>query len=230
MKTTHDIISRLPELPLEPFQVAGTLGRSDRGPYLTIRPHSQPPPKPSVSSPSTAALAKKSSFRTRTYFTQVTYPRLHCYEPGDLVAGVTMEVPEVDARLGKSRGEAPPTIAALARNERFYKLSTFNDVKLPHPYWCSVRYGPWLAIATERESCVDGEPNFWELFIVEVPEVGVTWYGAWEDIPPYQSLQVAMGDRWLKNEESGPCDGFKWCATTQSYIPVNVNCQNAHPA
>jgi len=42
MSTTYDLINRLAELPLEPFEVAGTLDRSDRGPFLTIRPHKSP--------------------------------------------------------------------------------------------------------------------------------------------------------------------------------------------
>jgi hypothetical protein len=223
MKTPRDIIDRLPELPLEPFEVAGTLGQSKRGPYLTIRPHSRPAPKSPVS-PSLAG-PNKSSFSTREYATWVTYPRLHCYDPGDLLAGMTLNV---DQALGDWRSETHSHMAGLAQRERLYKLSTFNGVKLPHPYWCSVRYGPWLAIAIERESCIYGESNFWELFIAEVPEVGLSWYGAWEDMPPYPSLQV-MRDKTLVSEEPGCCAGFKWCATTRSCIPEHVNCADAEP-
>jgi hypothetical protein len=37
MKSIHESINRLPELPLEPFEVAGKLAHADRGPFLTIK-------------------------------------------------------------------------------------------------------------------------------------------------------------------------------------------------
>ena len=86
-ETTADILGALPELPLEPFEVAGKLGRSDRGSYLTIRANQRPVPKPPVNPPP----AKNKSFYTiRQYYTQAIYPRVICYDPGDLLAGATM--------------------------------------------------------------------------------------------------------------------------------------------
>ena len=81
-----------------------------------------------------------------------------------------------------------------AVQERFYKLTSLKSVPFHHPLWCSVKYGPWLAIAKETESCIDGAPATWEFSIVEVPEVSLLWFGYWEDMPAYPSLQVIMGD------------------------------------
>lgn len=224
MDKTADIIRRLPEFPLEPFELAGVLDHSDRGPYLTIRPHPQTAPTPPVTSPSAAL--KKSSHAIRKYFTQAIYPRVICHDPGDLLVGFRMDLGQAPAGEGS---ETRPDVAALARRERFYKLSTFKKVELPRPYWCSVKYGPWLAIAVERESCIDGDQNLWEFFIVEVPEVALTWYGEWDDMPPYPSLQVTMGDKVLASQERHCCAEFEWCATTQSCIPMAVDCQDAYP-
>ncbi len=221
MSTIHEIISRLPELPLEPLEVAGKLGYADRGPFLTIRPYERPAPiKPE---PTPQAL-KKPEFEKRSYFAQVLYPRLICHDPGDVVVNLLRNLDQ-----DETGGQPQTDVVAIARRERFYKLSTFNGVRFPQPYWCSVKYGPWLAIATEEESCILGGPSRWELFIVEVPEVSLIWYGKWEDIPPYPSLTVIMGDRVLAGWTRQCCPGYKWCNTTQSCIPLNVNCQDPVP-
>jgi hypothetical protein len=223
MSTSHDLINCLPELPLEPFEVAGTLDRSDRGPFLTIRPHKFPAPDP----PTVQTLApSKSSFTIRKYFTQAIYPRVICFYPGDLLVGPSMNVAP-QPHPGRDR---PPTdIVALAGQERFYKLTSLKSVPFHDPLWCSVKYGPWLAVATETESCIFGEPSRWDFFIVEVPEVSLVWFGNWNDMPAYPSLQVTMGDLVLAEQHFSCCSGFKWCPTTQSCIPFSVPCQDPVP-
>lgn len=222
MSTSHDLINRLPELPLEPFEVAGTLDRSDRGPFLTIRPHKSPAPDPPTAQP---LAPSKSGFTVRKYFTQAVY-RVICYYPDDLLVSPGMKV----APQPHPGRDCPPTdIVALAGQERFYKLTSLKSVPLHDPLWCSVKYGPWLAIAKETESCTAGVPPTWEFYIVEVPEVSLVWSGNWEDIPPYPSLQVVMGDLKLAAHEYQCCSGFQWCPTTQSCIPLSVPCQDPIP-
>jgi hypothetical protein len=224
MSTPHDLVHRLPELPVETFEAAGTLERSDRGPFLTIRPPKRAAPEP----PTPATLAPpKSSFTTRKYFAWALYPRVICYDPGDLVVGLTMDVsppPQPD------RDRPPTDLVLLARQERFYKLSSLRSRPFRHPLWCSVKYGPWTAAVTETESCLDGVPNRWEFFIVEVPEVFLTWLGEWEDIPAFPSLTVVMGSLALSSQSHSCCPGFQWCPTTQSCIPLEVTCQDPIPA
>jgi hypothetical protein len=227
--TTRDFIDRLPELPLEPFEVAGTLDRSDRGPFLTIRPHKSPAPKsPAPKRPTATPLAKsKSSYTIQKYWTQAIYPRVICCIPGDFLDGLEINV---DPQPVPRRDRPPTDIAALAGQQRFYKLSSLKGVPFKDPLWCSVKYGPWLATAIETGSCFDFVPSQWEFFIVEMPEVSLVWSGNWGDMPAYPSLWVTMGDRVL----AGPpqtigCDGFKWCPTTQSWIPQGVNCQDSIP-
>ena len=153
------------------------------------------------------------------------YPRVICQDPGDLVAELPLNSSHADRR------DRPTTdFAALAKRERFYKLSALDGVRFRQPYWCSVKYGPWLAVVVERESCITGEPNSWELVVVEVPEVSLRWYGRWEDIPPFPSLTVIMGDLAPAGHTTQCCPGYKWCQTTESCIPFAVDCQDQVPA
>lgn len=223
MGAADDLVRRLPELPLETFEAAGTLERSDRGPFVTIRPRRQPVPDPP---PAPANAAPKSSFTTRKYFAQAIYPRVICYDPGDLVVGLTMDI-EPPPFPGRDR--PPIDVAVLAGQERHYKLSALQSVPFRHPLWCSVKYGPWLAVVIETESCTQGVPNRWEFVIVEVPDVFLVWYGEWEDMPPFPSLTVIMGDLAPAGHQTSCCPGFKWCPTTQSCIPLQVNCPDPVP-
>ena len=224
MSAVPDVLRRLPELPQETFEAAGTLQRSDRGPFVTLRPHNpaapQEPPVP-------ANAPSKSSFTVRQYFTQALYPRVICYDPGDLVVGLAMSF---DPQPFPGRDRPPTDVAALAGQERFYKLSALESAPLKNPLWCSVKYGPWLAVAEETESCLEGMPNKWKFFIVEVPEVALIWFGEWTDMPAAPSLTVIMGDLVLAGYERFCCPGFQWCPTTQSCIPLQVDCQDPLPA
>ena len=228
MKTVREVIKRLPELPLETFEVAGKLDYGDTGPFLTIRPHEFPTPK---KPPTTLPLAPKSEFSIRDYFVQVLYPRVVCTDPGGILGGgvIKADLAKLQNPGGPPAGPRPDRIA-LAKHERHYKLSSFRGAKLQLPLWCTVKHGPWLAAVRETESCITGEPNFWVLSIVEIPQVTLTWYGLWTDIPAYPNLTVIMGDLSLAAQTSQCCGGFQFCATTQSCIPIQVPCKDNVPA
>jgi hypothetical protein len=146
-----------------------------------------------------------------------------CWDPGDLVVGLSMDVTPPPH---PGRDKPPTDLAVLARQERFYKLSALGSRPFRHPLWCSVKYGPWTAAVSETESCIDGEPNRWEFYVIEVPEVAMLWYGTWEDIPAFPSLTVVMGSLSMSGQTHSCCSGFQWCATTQSCIPLQVDCQD----
>lgn len=224
MSNTRDLIDRLPELPIEPFEVAGSLDRSDRGPFVTIRPHKFAEPDRPTAQP----LAKsRSSYAVRKYYTQAIYPRVICYDPGDLIGDLKLDL---DPQPLPGREQPPADISALAGYERFYKLSSLKSKPFRNPLWCSVKYGPWLAVAKETESCFDGIPSRWEFCIIEIPEVSLVWFGRWEDMPAYPSLWVTMGDRVLAAPPRQLCcAGYYWCPTTQTCIPQGVNCQDPFP-
>ena len=223
MSAVHDLFRRLPELPQETFEAAGALERSDRGPFVTLLPHMPPAPQ---EPPVPANAPSKSSFRVSRYFTQATYPRVFCYEPVVQLEGPAMSL-EPQPFPDKDR---PATdVVALAGQERFYKLSALKSFELRNPLWCSVKYGPWLAVAKETESCISGVPNQWEFSIVEVPEVTLLWFGEWEDMPDVPSLTV-IGGLVLAGQQTFCCAGFKWCPTTQSCIPQQLDCQEPIPA
>ena len=224
MTIKSHLIDRLPELPVEAFEAAGTLERSDRGPFITLRPPKQPEP---VRPTSTSRAPNKSSFLTRKYFAWALYPRVICYDPGDLVAGLEMNI---DPPPHPGRNLPPTDLAVLARQERFYKLSSLQSRVFQHPLFCSVKYGPWTALVSETESCIDNVPNQWEFFIADIPQVGMIWFGTWEDIPSFPSLTVVMGSLAQSSQTSQCCAGFQWCPTTQSCIPLQVTCQDPVPA
>jgi hypothetical protein len=217
-------IDQLPDLPVETFEVAGQLGYADNVPVVTIRPHKFPAP---VKPPGTLAAVKKSDAALRKYWAQVTYPRVICQHPDD----VFTEHGELFVEQGsRDSDKANADVAAIAERERFYKLTKLKSTKLKTPLWCSVKYGPWLAIVVEQESCISGAPSLWQLAIVEMPQVALSWYGHWEDIPSYPLLNVIMGDLVLFDQSVQCCPGYKFCPTTMSCIPNAVPCQDVVPA
>jgi hypothetical protein len=223
MSAVDDLFRRLPELPRETFEAAGTLERSDRGPFVTLRPHTPSAPE---APPAPANAPSRSSFTVSRYFTQATYPRVVCYEPVVQLESLAMSV---EPQPFPDRDRPPTDVVALASQERFYKLSALKSLDLRSPLWCSVKYGPWLAVAKETESCTFGVPNQWEFSIVEVPEVTLVWFGEWEDRPDVPSLTV-IGGLVPAGQQTSCCAGFHWCPTTQSCIPLQVDCQDPIPA
>ena len=235
MRKASDPIAALPELPLKALELGGKLAHARRGPYLTIMPPERPDPTPPKRVITATPLAPTSSFEIRKYFTQAIYPRVICHDPGELISGVVM------ARSAKSSGRAKKGVAdraaamsagdltALAEREAHYKLTKLDGRKLHHALWCTVKYGPWLAVAKETESCIAGEANRWEFWIVEVPEVSMVWYGQWLDQPTLPNLTVIKGDLAPAGVTRQCCAGYKWCPTTQSCIPNTVTCQQPTP-
>jgi hypothetical protein len=229
MRKDRYSIDALPELPVEVFEVAGTLAHAKRGPFLTIMPPAQPVPAPPK--PPAVPLAPISSFEVRKYYTQAIYPRVICIDPGDLISDVAF-----DPTSGGGGGDDPrgdvfgrADLATLARREQQYKLTTLHGNRLHHALWCTVKYGPWLAVVYETESCITGEPNRWEFWIVEVPEVYMVWYGQWLDQPSLPNLTVIKGDLAPAGVSRQCCPGYHWCPTTQSCIPIQIECKPPVP-
>jgi hypothetical protein len=179
------------------------------------------PPPPTPQGPT------RSSYTTRHYFAWVTYPRLVCNDPGELVDGL-----QVAARMGEPPAQESQTadLVSLASDVRHYRLSALGDRKFSRPLWCTVTYGPRLAAVTETESCTDGEANRWELAIMESPEVGAVWYGTSADMPAVPSLAVYWNTLVLaKQDKPTCCPGYFWCQTANGCLPNGVRCQEATP-
>ena len=224
-------IDDLPELPLEPFQVAGKLAHAKRGPFLTIVPSTVAVPEPPAPKPSALPLVPTPSFETRQYYTQAIYPRVICHDPGAFLDGVFLDPTTGGSDRPNERPDVAgsPDLAALARREQHYKLSAWNGTTFHNTLWCTVKYGPWLAIAKETESCIVGAPHRWEFWIIEVPEVAMVWFGQWLDQPSFPNLTVIKGNLALSHVSRQCCAGYKWCPTTQSCIPIQVDCQTPVP-
>jgi hypothetical protein len=235
MYTARDVMAELPELPLEPLQLSGRLARSRRGPYVTVigdpRPEPTPPPPPPQAVP-------RGQYDIRSYWAQVTYPQVICVFPGDFIdsvldvgsdaAGPATMAPHAghDAGAVSRRGVDPARLPA----ERHFKLSALDGQKLRHALFCTVKYGPWLAQVKETESCIDGVPSRWELVVLGIEGLQMAWYGTWLDQPTLPNLTVIKGDLAMSGHVTLCCPGNKWCPTTQSCIPMQVNCQPIVPA
>lgn len=222
MSNRRDVIAALPELPLEPLELGGTLAHARRGPYVTIVPHERPVPAPPPQPPSPAV--SRSTYEIREYFTWVTYPVVHCHSPGELLEGLALHDGTTEAPAAQN------DLKAIAGKERHYKLSALNGVRFQNPLFCTVRGGPWTAFVEETESCTDGVPNRWELAVYGISGVGMVWYGQWLDQPTIPNLTVIRGSLSLTNVTRQCCAGYNWCPTTQSCIPQRVNCEPAVPA
>ena len=233
MSTGHDLIEALPELPLEAFELAGKLTHARRAPYLTIMPPPRPapsPPKPSA--PPSLPHLSTPSFQIRKYWTQAIYPRVICLNPFRFSDEIVLDAAPDAGTGGTGRPDVTghTDLAVLAKHEVHYKLSALNGIKVVPPFWCTVKYGPWLGLAVETESCILGAPNRWEFVIVEMPQVGMIWDGDWLDQPTLPNLTVIKGDLQMFAASTSCCAGAKWCPTTQSCIPNQVNCGGNVPA
>lgn len=228
MDTVREKIKRLPELPVEPFEVAGKLGFSDKMPVVTIRPRKfRIPKKPKPRPPSTFG-PNKSQYSIRKYFVWVTYPRVVCQPPPNEQFNTATLFKDEG---GENRDGSPipeSNIESTSKKVRYYKLTKLNGRRLRDLFWCSVKYGPWSAIVLEEESCLN-IPNSWFLYIVEMPQVWLRWYGLWNDIPSYPSLQVIMGTLAMFGQSHSCCPGYKYCPPTGSCIPLQVKCMDTFP-
>jgi hypothetical protein len=226
------LIDSLPELPLEPFEVAGKLGRSRRGPFLTILPPARPAPTP----PKVVALPHqplKASFFTNTFFAQALYPRVICHEFGsDVFEDFALDPVPDDGGGGPGPGsvvDRHADLMVLARHERHYKLSALNGTRLALPFWCTVKHGPWLCSVKETESCITGAPSTWELIVLDIPEISMVWFGEWLDQPTLPNLTVIKGNLAPHNSVPSCCPGHKLCFNTMSCIPNAVPCDPPIP-
>jgi hypothetical protein len=225
MTRFRGFVSRLPELPVETFETLGVLDYAQDAPVLTIKPYRPQAPVPPTPPPASIPRSRACS---RKYLTQVLYPRVRCYPSPD--PGPVGLLALLDQKQPSAVSENEMDLEVVARRERFYKLTQLKGAALGSPHWCTVKYGPWSAIAIEEEACTVGLPNHWTLSVVEIPEIVLEWYGTWQDVPPYPSLQVITGDLTLFKEQCSCCPGFHWCPTTNSCIPVLVDCQDPLPA
>jgi hypothetical protein len=218
-----DSLRRLPELPIELFELSGKLGYSDIAPVITVKPNRSPLPdaRPEVA----PHIPTKPSRSIRTYSTWVIYPHVVCYpwkEP-EATASIKMENNEVGLRANALDMET------LSRSRRYYKLSSLHGRPLETPWGCVVHYGPYLATVTESESCFFDDPATWTLYAWNL-DIELTWRGRWEDIPSFPNLVVVMGA--LSNPTQSPpqcCPGFNWCSTSMSCIPSQMDCMDNIP-
>jgi len=210
-KRTPSLVDNLPELPSE---LAETLTLSTSGTQLVGKPVRVNTPAPPIQNPHAAA---KSSHAVTEYDVFAAYPLTICQDPTPASTMMARSAP-VAAKAGKGNG---PTEALP---DRYFKLTPKRGAAvnpLEHDFFCHVHYGPWTAKVHEEESCLDGGPN---RFTLNVVNVELVWYGAWEDVPQTPPLEVFLGTRVLRHVSYPCCSGFQWCSSANSCRAQNLPC------
>jgi hypothetical protein len=136
------------------------------------------------------------------------------------LAELPVEAFEVAGKLGFS--EKMPGITI---DTNFVPLRSLKSSLLLIP-----NKSQYSILVREEESCSFYVPTSWLLYIVEIPQVFLSWYGLWNDIPPYPSLQVIMGTLALFDQSHLCCPGYQYCPPTGSCIPLQIKCQDTFPA
>lgn len=225
MSKSKYTIDQLPELPLETLKLGGELEFSSTEPVLTLK---APPITPPDEISPTPTAVPTSQHAVRQYITQATYPRVVCHPLPELFE---LAVEAVFEREQKPLRESRADLHELAGQTHYYKLTRHEVAKKSGPLFCTVKYGPWAAVAREEESCFIGVPSRWTFHIVEMPQVALIWDGEWMDIPVhlYPNLHVITGDLHKVGEAYPCCDGYEWCPTTGSCIQANEECKDPWP-
>ncbi len=208
----------LPELPLRLFERHATLKINGVAPVLTNVPNPVDPPDP----PPTPQDIPLGSTYKRTYLTQVTYPKLVCYERGHLIQ-------EVAWRANTYSDRGPGDASSAASDVKMYKLTGLTDERFKFGYFCTVHYGPFSAIVVENGPCIEGQSPRWELTVPSIPGLFLIWYGQWQDLPSYPDLHVLQSDLYLHKEEFSCCPGYTFCVHTGACLQDTIECKEPIP-
>ena len=220
MSKHSDILSRLPELPLEPFELSAKLDYSEHAPVITNRFEAITVTPATIPTPHAP---NRSSHETRRYFAWILYPHVVCTPVPDL---------EVMARVNTAPGKGPPPshagdLAAIADTRLFFKLTKFRGTDLATPWGCEVRYGPWFGIIDYTESCSDAIPDHWVLYAPGMT-ISVSWEGAADDMPSVPNLTVLWDPGQPASVQVQCCPGFYFC--NGGCIPNQIPCPGHVPA
>lgn len=237
MTSPKPSIHDLPELPVAVLELGGRLEYSPTEPVITIRPPIQTEPWSEHGYEREDAVAHcppiAERYRRR-YVTQVIYPRVTCYPltaPTDrVVERAVRESRRDDDDRSHDRADR------FVQRMRFYKLSSFQEIKLAEPYYCTVHGGPWSATVTETQSCdvvgaCQRAPNRWVIEVSGLPELGLVWEGTWEDIPlhVHPTMSVLTNDLHLVSESWECCPGFRRCEPNGPCIDQVIPCTGNDP-
>ena len=218
MKQSQSILDRLPELPVELFELSAKLGYSDSLPVITNIPTRITGERPKL--PVKAAAGPVKAVYKKHWFGWITYPKVVChYVPEPLPTALAFKnvVPEHGGIFD---------LGAIADTRRFYRLTRFEGADLAFGWICQVRYGPWFVKVREEEQCVGS--SIWYLDASD-PEIHLSWWGTWEDRPEMTNLQVIVDINGIAQLEGPTCCEGSYCATTMSCIPSGVTCMDQHP-
>lgn len=202
MSRNADLLSRLPELPLEAFELSAKLDYSESAPVITNRFKAITVKRAAIPTPHAP---NRSSHELKTYWAWVIYPHVVC---------TPMPEPEVMGRVSLEPRNPPPRhardLAAIAEQRLFFKLSRLHNVDLATPWGCEVRYGPWFGLITYKQTCFDGEPDEWALSS-SVLDMKIEWQGGPSDIPSVPNLTVWWDPARPEHVWSECCPGYRIC-------------------
>jgi len=215
MNKHTDLLSRLPELPIELFELSGKLDYSQNAPVITNRPQAVTVKPQAIATPRISL----ASHELRTYYAWVLYPHVMCtpFPDPEAVAALRLET----AKPPSPRHAAD--LAVIADTRHFYKLSRFRGQDLATPWGCEVRYGPWFGKITYNQSCDDQVPDRWALFS-PVLTMQIEWEGGPDDMPSLPNLTVVWNAGQPAEVTRQCCPGHRWCPSSQSCLRDSIDC------
>lgn len=214
MTKQADLLNRLPELPLEAFELSSKLDYAEHAPVITNRFEAIRLAAPVIPTPHAP---DRSSHELKTYFAWVIYPHVMC---------VPMPELEVMARVNLEPAKASPPrhgldLEAIAEQRLFFKLSRLRDFDLGTPWGCEVRYGPWFGVITYTQSCSDSLPDRWALSS-SVLDMKIEWEGGPGDMPSVPNLTVWWDPAQPASVEVQCCPGHYPC--NGGCLPDDIDC------
>ena len=172
-RSSEGNLDRLPELPAE---LAANLQPSRTTPVLMTRA----PKRPAGSLQQDAGKIMPravSKVCVRNYQGYVVYPIVVCYPPNILLEGLDWSAIQATERNTAAA-------AAATATSKYYKLTSFPNLSLNRPLFCSAKGGPWFASVTEQPRCDNINVSDFRLEIQGAPEsVVLIWSGTLSDVP-----------------------------------------------
>jgi hypothetical protein len=216
-----DVLSRLPELPIELFERSAKLDYSEHAPVITNRFEAITLEASTIPLPA----VNRASHDIKLFFAWVLYPHVVCTPMPDPEA-----MARVKPQIGKSSAPRHAAdLAAIAQKHSFFKLSRFRGEDLATPWGCDVRYGPWFGTITYIQSCDDGVPDRWAL-VSSVLSMEIEWEGDSDDMPSVPNLTVIWNSGDPAQVTVQCCPGHRWCPASGSCLPDQIDCPDLIPA
>jgi hypothetical protein len=220
MNKQPDLPSRLPELPVELFELSAKLAYSETAPVITNRPNRVVVDARVIATPR----INRASHEIKQFHAWVLYPKVICQSYDDQIAVAALKLDQGEPMPKSEMGD----LSSMANTRHFYKLSRFNGRDFVTPWGCEVRYGPWFGTIIYTQSCDDQLPDTWAL-VSSVLAMKVEWEGGPDDMPSVPNLTVVWDPGQPASIKRQCCPEHTWCPSSQSCLSDKITCPGLVP-